>query len=78
MKNIGFVETHISDRNKIINDIAVVTDMGNHMAGNLVNKWFEDFSSFIYDKTNGELIAYLYRTRGYWEVNAKNLMNYKV
>jgi hypothetical protein len=72
--NITFVETHSSNMNSVISDIALV--IGVAPATVKVQKWFQDYSSFVYDKTNGNLLFFKGRYAGYWEMD-KSLFDYK-
>jgi hypothetical protein len=63
--NIIFVETHIVDKNIIINNVA--RKYGVQTAMGVVNKWFETYSAFVYDANNGELLFFKSRYMGTWE-----------
>ncbi len=72
---IVYVETHnIKMKNDIIADIGCIIGVNN--ATVLVNNWYTNYSSFVYDKTTGDLIFSKSRYAGYWE-NSHNLDKYK-
>lgn len=72
--NIIFVETHSSNMQLVISDIAF--SLGVAPATARVQKWFKEYSSFVYDLTNGNLLFFKSRYAGYWEMD-KCLFDYK-
>lgn len=77
-KCIAYVESHSCDKNQIINDIAMNGNIGASIATNRVNTWLQNYSAFIYDRSNGNLLMYNLRTRGYWEVDMASIVQYKL
>ncbi len=72
--NILLVETHSTNINLVISDIALV--IGVAPATVKVQKWFQEYSLFVYDKNNGNLLFFKSRYAGYWDMD-KNLFDYK-
>ncbi len=72
--NIVLVESHTSNLNLVISDIALI--IGVATATVKVQKWFQEYSSFVYDSKNGNLVFFKSRYAGYWEMD-KNLLDYK-
>jgi len=72
--NIVLIESHTSNMNGVISDIGKI--VGVSPATLKVKKWFEEYSSFVYDKNNGNLLFYKSRYAGYWEMD-KALVDYK-
>lgn len=72
--SIVFVETHITNMNSVISEIAM--NIGVPLATARVQKWFQEYSAFTYDSYNGNLLFYKTRYAGYWEMD-KNVIDYK-
>lgn len=75
--NVMLVNTHSSDRQIIANNVAKAQNLGIYVAQSIVNRWFDDYSEFFYDKESGLILFYHLKTRGYWEINNENIKLYK-
>jgi hypothetical protein len=72
--NIVYVESHTSNMGSIIQDIALI--YGVNPATNKVQKWFNEYSAFVYDSETGNILFYKSRYAGYWDTD-KNIYDYK-
>ena len=72
--NIVYVETHITNINSVISDIALI--YGVSPATVITNKWFKEYSAFVYDSQTANLLFYKSRFSGNWEMD-KNILQYK-
>lgn len=73
--NIVLVETNQSNINHVIADIGI--HIGVHYATTQVKKWFDDYTSFVYDVDSGDLLFYFKRYTGYWEADNSKLNLYR-
>jgi hypothetical protein len=73
--NILFIESHTTPKAILLNEISKTKGIGT--ATQTVNKWYEDYSAFLFDTTTGEILYMLDRYRGAWTVNMQNIMKYK-
>lgn len=72
--NIILVETHTTNINSVITDISKI--LGVNIGTIKVQKWFQDYSAFVYDIQTGGLLFYKSRHVGYWESDP-NILEYK-
>jgi hypothetical protein len=72
--NIVYVESHTSNINIIITEIGKI--IGVAPATVKVQKWFQEYSAFVYDSTNGNLLFFKSRYAGYWDAD-KLIIDYK-
>ncbi len=72
--NIVYVECHTTNMTSVIQDIALI--YGVSPATVKVQKWFNDYSSFVYDLKTANILFYKARYAGYWEAD-KNINDYK-
>lgn len=66
--NICYVNSHTDDKQIIANIVAKNQNIGIYIAQMKVDKWFSDFSEFVFDTQTGNLLFYHLKTRGYWEI----------
>jgi hypothetical protein len=74
--NIIYVESHTTPRNTLIQEVA--KSKGIPLATIIVNKWFEDYSAFLFDTNISDNLYTLDRFRGTWNLNTQNIMKYKM
>ena len=74
--NIIYVESHTTPKDVLIREVSKTK--GVSIATNLVNKWYEEYSAFLFDTSIGDNICFLDRFRGSWSININNLLKYKI
>ena len=74
--NIIFVESHTTPKEVLAHELSKTRGIGT--ATQMVNKWYEDYSAFLFDTTTCEVLYMLDRYRGAWAVNMSNIMKYKI
>ena len=72
--DIKYVETHITNINEVISDIAMMC--GVSPATMIVQKWFKEYSAFAYDSKACNILFFKSRFAGHWDMD-KNLLQYK-
>jgi hypothetical protein len=74
--NIIYVESHTTPKNLILQEVSKTK--GISLATQIVNKWYEDYSSFLFDTSICDVLYMLDRYRGAWSINMPNVMKYKM
>lgn len=72
---IVYVETHdYNKKNDVVRDLSI--HLGVHIAGAKVNQYYEDYSDFVYDKKNGNVLFFKTRYMGTWQ-SSPSITDYK-
>ncbi len=71
---ICLVETHLVNIGKVIKDIGL--QIGVNPATFQVQKWYNDYAAFVYDRSNGKLLFCKSHYAGYWE-QTPNILDYR-
>jgi hypothetical protein len=74
--NIIYVESHTTPKEVLIQEVS--KSKGTTTATILVNKWYEEYSAFVFDTSIGDVLYMLDRFRGAWSINMPNVMKYKL